>query len=276
MVLRNKILRFAKKTLSLRVRSTKNQTKVIFMVEKFSADYIIPCYDTDLRMRLKPAAFLNMAQEAANHHAEYLGVGYDTLIAAQQAWVMSRMKVEFARLPMWREKVNLKSWHKGAAGFMFLRDFVMSDGEGNPIIKATSSWLVVDMTTRRLARRGTFSEFAGDSEKCITENAIEEPAQKVVVPEGATLLRTTSHTASYSDVDMNRHVNNVMYTVWAMDAVGLEVTDEKTLRSLEINFNNEVRPGDVVELSVYLSEGDTYYIEGKVEGKNSFITRLSF
>ena len=246
------------------------------MVEKFSADYIIPCYDTDLRMRLKPTAFLNMAQEAANNHAEYLGVGYDTLIEAQQAWVMSRMKVEFAKLPMWREKVNLTSWHKGAAGFMFLRDFVMSDSEGAPLVKATTSWLVVDMTTRRLARRGAFADFAHDSEKCIPENAIEEPAGKVVVPEGATLLRTSQHTASYSDLDMNAHVNNVMYVVWAMDLVGLEVTEENTLKSLEINFNAEVRPNDTVELLLHKADSSTYYVEGKVEGKNSFIVRLTF
>lgn len=246
------------------------------MVEKFSADYIIPCYDTDLRMRLKPTAFLNMAQEAANNHAEYLGVGYDTLIEAQQAWVMSRMKVEFAKLPMWREKVNLTSWHKGAAGFMFLRDFVMSDSEGAPLVKATTSWLVVDMTTRRLARRGAFADFAHDSEKCIPENAIEEPAGKVVVPEGAALLRTSQHTASYSDLDMNAHVNNVMYVVWAMDLVGLEVTEENTLKSLEINFNAEVRPNDTVELLLHKADSSTYYVEGKVEGKNSFIVRLTF
>lgn len=246
------------------------------MVEKFSADYIIPCYDTDLRMRLKPTAFLNMAQEAANNHAEYLGVGYDTLIEAQQAWVMSRMKVEFAKLPMWREKVNLTSWHKGAAGFMFLRDFVMSDSEGTSLVKATTSWVVIDMTTRRLARRGTFTDFAHDSEKCIPENAIEEPAAKVTIPEGAELIKTLSHPVVYSDLDMNRHVNNVMYVVWAMDMVGLEVASEMPLRELEINFNAEVHPNDTVELLLHKADSSTYYVEGKVEGKNSFIVRLTF
>lgn len=247
------------------------------MVEKFSADYIIPCYDTDLRMRLKPTAFLNMAQEAANHHAEYLGVGYDTLIAAQQAWVMSRMKVVFKRLPMWRDKVNLKSWHKGAVGFMFLRDFVMTDSQGDTLVEATTSWLVIDMTTRRLARRGAFAEFANDNDRCIPENVIEEPAAKVVIPEGAELLRTISHPVVYSDLDMNRHVNNVMYVVWAMDLVGLEVASEMPLRELEINFNAEVRPEQVVELSLHrIPNTATYFVEGKVEGKNSFIVRLEF
>lgn len=248
------------------------------MVEKFRADYIIPCYDADLNMRLKPASFLNMAQEAANHHAEYLGVGYDTLNETQQAWVMSRMRVVFDRLPLWREKVTLQSWHKGAAGFMFLRDFLLTDSEGNALVKATTSWLVIDMTTRRLARRGAFAEFAADSSKCIPESVIEEPAAKVVIPEGFTPTKSTTHTASYSDLDMNRHVNNVQYVVWAMDVVDLEQTNNAPLRELEINFNTEVRPEDKVELTLYTNseQTGTYYVEGKVEGKNSFIIRLNF
>lgn len=249
------------------------------MIEKFSGDYTIPCYDTDLRMRLKPAAFLNMAEEAANHHANYLGVGYDTLDETHQAWVMSRMRVIFERLPLWREQVKLTSWHKGAAGFMFLRDFLLTDSAGEPLVKATTSWLVVDMTTRRLARRGAFAEFAADESKVIAESVIEEPAAKVVVPAEAELIATHTRQASYSDLDMNRHVNNVMYVVWAMDAIPFEVTDEYPLKELEINFNAEVRPGNEVALSVYAlpaEERKVYFVEGKVEGKNSFIVRLEF
>lgn len=228
-------------------------------------------------MRLKPAAFLNMAQEAANHHADYLGVGYDTLEETHQAWVMSRMRVIFDRLPLWRERVNLSTWHKGAAGFMFLRDFILTDAMNVPIVRATTSWLVIDMTTRRLARRGAFMEFAADAEKSIPEHVIEEPAAKVVVPAEAEVVLTTHHVASYSDLDMNRHVNNVMYVVWAMDAIPHQVTDERPLRELEINFNTEVRPSDDVELTVYAApQSNTYYVEGKVEGKNSFIVRLIF
>lgn len=248
------------------------------MVEKFSAEYIIPCYDTDLNMRLKPASFLNMAQEAANRHADYLGVGYETLDTTHQAWVMSRMRVIFNKLPLWRENVRLQSWHKGAAGFMFLRDFLLTDTEGNHLVEATTSWLVIDMNTRRLARRGAFADFAADSSKCIPENVIEEPAAKVVIPEGYAPIKSAIHTASYSDLDMNRHVNNVQYVVWAMDIVAMEVTDQRPLRELEINFNTEVRPEDQVELTLYANpaEEHTYYIEGKVEGHNSFITRLRF
>ena len=42
-----------------------------------------------------------------------------------------------------------------------------------------------------------------------------------------------------------------MYVVWAMDVGGLEVTTESVLRELEINFNAEVRPEEVVEIALY-------------------------
>ncbi|MBQ5806964.1 MAG: hypothetical protein IIW26_00795 [Tidjanibacter sp.] len=246
------------------------------MIEKFNADYRIPCYDTDLNQRLKPAAFLNMAQEAANIHADYLGVGYDSLGETHQAWVLSRMKVDFVRLPLWREVVNLKSWHKGANGFMFLRDFIMSDQQGETLIKATTSWLVIDMNTRRLARRGAFADFATDQSRCIVEDAIAEPAAKVAIPTESQLMGTTLHTVAFSDLDMNQHVNNVQYVVWAMDAVGLDTTTASPLRELEINFNAEVRPADTVEMKLYKDGSATYYVEGSVEGRNSFVVRLEF
>ena len=246
------------------------------MIEKFNQDYIVPFYLTDLNKRLKPAAFLNLAEEAANSHAQYLGVGYDRMTETQQAWVMSRMKVDFLRLPDWGEKINLQSWHKGASGFMFLRDFILSDAQGEPLVKATTSWVVLDITTRRLARRGAFVEFATDESKCIREDVIAEPAAKVTIPEGATLVGTASHTASYADLDMNHHVNNVQYVVWAMDMLDLDVVGAMPLRALEINFNAEVRPADTVEMKLYKDSSATYYVEGSVEGRNSFVVRLEF
>jgi acyl-CoA thioesterase FadM len=63
--------------------------------------------------RLKPASFMDMAQEAANLHAATLGFGYDELIASRTAWVLSRMHVVFVDTLKWRDEVTLATWHKG-------------------------------------------------------------------------------------------------------------------------------------------------------------------
>ena len=248
------------------------------MVEKYNAVKRIPSFDVDMSSTLKPASFLNYAQEAANIHADHIGVGYDSMHVTRKGWVLARMHVIFHRLPKWRDNINVQSWHKGAAGFQFLRDFVVYDKEGKErLISATSSWLVIDIDTRRLSK---FPELVESDEKCIKENVIAEPAPKIVMPKDCTPECVATRDVAYSDLDMLGHVNNVKYTEWSMNAIELEVTTTRCLKELVINFNNEIKPGDKVELYRHKEEGENgslvYYIEGRVNGKSSFIEKLVF
>ena len=52
---------------------------------KYIEKITVPCYDTDASWLLKPASFMNLAQEAAGRHAVYLGFGYDDLIVSNTA-----------------------------------------------------------------------------------------------------------------------------------------------------------------------------------------------
>ena len=68
-------------------------------MKKFIQNLTIPCFDTDAAWRLKPASFMNMAQEAAGQHAVHLGFGYDDLIVKNTAWILSRVNVKFIDTP---------------------------------------------------------------------------------------------------------------------------------------------------------------------------------
>lgn len=246
------------------------------MMEKYNAVKRIPSFDVDMSGTLKPASFLNYAQEAANIHADYIGVGYDSMHITRKAWVLARMHVIFHKLPQWRENVNIQSWHKGSNGFQYFRDFVVFDKEGNEkLISATTTWLVIDIDSRRMSK---FTELAED--KSIKEDVIAEPAPKVVLPKETEPSFVMSHSVSYSDLDMNGHVNNVKYTEWAMNSIELDVANNRRLKELVINFNSEIVPGDIVDIyrtSEKLDDGSlVYYIEGRVNGKSSFAEKLVF
>ena len=71
----------------------------------------VPCYHTDASFYLKPAAFMDMAQEIAYWAAHELGFGYDDLHVHHTAWVLSRMHFHFEKLPKWRDDVSLYTWH---------------------------------------------------------------------------------------------------------------------------------------------------------------------
>ena len=243
------------------------------MDKTFSKNYTITCYEADANQFMRPTAMLDMMQEAANVNASTLGFGYDEMINSNTAWVLSRIHVKFNNTPKWREEVNLKTWHKGVSKLFYLRDFILSDKEGNPLILATTSWLIIDMNTRRLVRNSDLA--LSDT----AMHAIETPADKVVVPVDIEPELVRKHPVTWSEIDTNGHVNNVKYAVWAIDAVKFEDIKEKPLKELLINYDAEVMPGDVVKISRVrqeTEEGIVYYITGKVSDKQNFSVKLVF
>ena len=246
------------------------------MADKYKENHTIACYEADANQLMRPTAMLDMMQEAANINATALGFGYDELINSNTAWVLSRIHVKFEKLPLWRQEVNLKTWHKGVAKLFYLRDFILSDTDGNAMIKATTSWLIIDMNTRRLVRN---SDLATSPDKCNKEDAIAEPADKVVVPVDIEPELVRKHPVTWSEIDTNGHVNNVKYAVWALDAVKPEDIKERPLKELLINYDAEVMPGDTVKIYRTIQENEdglVYYITGKVDDKQNFSVKLIF
>lgn len=242
---------------------------------KLSRRITIPCYDTDSLWRLKPTSFMNYCQEAANNHATILGFGYDDLIATRTAWVLSRFHIEFLKQPKWRQDVTFETWHKGLNRIFFVRDFMMKDENGEELVKATSSWLVLNLDTRRLVRNCALTD---NGTEC-HDNAIEQPADKVVFPSDAEAEMVMEHKVGYSDVDMLGHTNNAMYMQWAMDAVGYDITSVRDVKSLTINFNHEVKAGETVRLYrafVQKEEGLHVFVEVRCGEVSSFCVDILF
>lgn len=243
------------------------------MSKTFSKDYTITCYEADANQLMRPTAMLDLMQEAANVNASTLGFGYDEMMNSNIAWVLSRIHVKFNSTPRWRDEVNLKTWHKGVSKLFYLRDFILSDKEGNPMVLATTSWLIIDMNTRRLVRNSDLA--LSDT----AMHAIETPADKVVVPVDIEPELVRKHPVTWSEIDTNGHVNNVKYAVWALDAVKFDDIKERPLKELLINYDAEVMPGDVVKISRVrqeTEEGIVYYITGKVSDKQNFSVKLVF
>ncbi|MBR5851600.1 MAG: hypothetical protein IKY73_03650 [Bacteroidaceae bacterium] len=243
------------------------------MDKTFSKDYTITCYEADANQLMRPTAMLDLMQEAANANASTLGFGYDEMINSNTAWVLSRIHVKFMNTPKWREEVNLKTWHKGVSKLFYLRDFILSDKAGNPMVLATTSWLIIDMNTRRLVRNSDLA--LSDT----AMHAIETPADKVVLPVDIEPELVRKHPVTWSEIDTNGHVNNVKYAVWAIDAVKAEDIKERPLKELLINYDAEVMPGDIVKISRMrqeTEEGVVYYITGKVADKQNFAVKLLF
>ena len=192
--------------------------------------------------------------------------------------MLSRMHYEFIRHPKWRENIELYTWHKGPYGPFYLRDFELRNAGGDLLVRATSSWVILDVANRTMCRTADVMEMIPEDTVC-KDNAIERPADKVMMPRGVTPEIAGEHKVEFSDIDLLGHTNNARYVVWAMDCIDFDELKTRPVKDVTVTFIHETRAGEVITLEKARTENEdgtiTWYIDGKADGKSAFCVKIN-
>ena len=242
---------------------------------KCEQDLAIPCYFFDINQRLRPASFFDIAQELAVHGSAMVGAPDWVLKSRDVAWILARMHVHYERLPQLYDKVHIQTWHSGVTGPLYTRDYQMLASDGSTLIRATSSWALMEVSTRSIAKAERIFDLL-PPEPQWPERTLEQDAPKVLWPRGAEPEYTVRHDVLYSDVDYNAHANNARYPVWAYDALPQDVTTCMRLTDFYINYNRELHLGETVELAAVKRDAASWIVEGRRDGAQNFICRMDF
>ncbi len=180
-------------------------------------------------------------QEAAARHAIHLGAGYDELQAQHLAWMLARFKIRFAAFPVAGERVTIQTWPKGLQQkVFFLRDFLLLAEDGDSVYAhASSAWLLTDTRTRRMQRP---SALHLDIPKNDGRSALDDPLERINVD--GDLQEQFCLAARASMLDLMGHVTSARYLEWVADCFPVAAYKDDALAWLQINFNQEVRPGE--------------------------------
>lgn len=176
-------------------------------------------------------------QEIAWEHARTLGFGFEHLREDQLFWVLSRFLVKIGRRPKWTEEFDLETWSRGTDGFYAYRDFRFVDSKGEEIITATSTWLVLDLVTRRIRRFSKFSDFPAYHESVFGYNA-----GKVVSPVSDDGLQFFP--VLFNEIDINQHFNTGRYLERINNSYNFDYHENHILKEMEVNFLHEGLPED--------------------------------
>lgn len=245
------------------------------MEKKYSKRIEIPCYMFDCNENLRPAAFMDIAQQLAAKGSEQIGLSDQCLAPYGLVWILARMAVEYDSLPRRCDSAIIETWHRGLDSIFSIREYRVLDSTGSvPMIRATSSWVLMDVRTRTVVRPDRLPEeieFTPQNDETVHCNN-----EKIIVPKGLSLDGAGLHTVTYSDIDYNGHANNAKYTVWALDALPFEYVSSHRIKRISINFNREAHLGETVSLHHGTISPDTHLIEGRIGETQVFITRLSF
>ena len=224
---------------------------LIFRTMKHINHLSTKSYFIDRFGKLSISFMFYQMQDIAWEHANLLGFGYDKLRKEQQFWVLSRLRVKINRRPRWSENFTLETWSRGTDGFYGYRDFNFVDETGTIIAQATSSWLVLDATTKRIVRLLEFTDFPKYEESVFGENA-----GKVKAPQSASELRFTP--VLFNEIDINQHFNTGRYIERIIDSYDFSFHEKHELVEYEINFLKEGMPTDRLAIKKHFENNETH------------------
>lgn len=228
-------------------------------VTLFKENYHVDLRDVDFQKQLKLSTLFSFFQDVASLASDNLGFGIQTL--EQQfgvAWILMRIRVDVTRMPVWDEEITIETWPLEPGKLEFARDFIVRDQQGNPLVRAVSTWVIMDLEERKLKR----TEFIGfTSPEIMTERAINSKLGKL--KHSGQLDISYKKVIGYSDIDFNGHLNNSKYVDYMMDCFDMDEHKQFEVKTMEVNFTNEAIAGDTIVLYKDTSpETNQIYIEG--------------
>jgi medium-chain acyl-[acyl-carrier-protein] hydrolase len=195
--------------------------------------------DIDQSQRIQPVVFMDYLLESASEQAALYGLGVTDLFAKGRTWVLSRFHVEFLHYPAWGENVVIETWPSAKLPLFALRDFEVKDEHGLSA-RATSSWLIVDLVTRRPIRTAEHL----DGFPLLDRRAVPDDFAPLPPPSRDDIAKVFP--VFFSDMDINRHVTATVYAHRALETVPEDVLFGFRPTSIEVNFRAEAFYGDSI------------------------------
>lgn len=206
----------------------------------FETRFVVHSYEADQHNFARPVALLNYLQSAAGAHAARLGVAVAHLRTSGHTWVLSRIHFAMERYPRGGASVRIKTWPAAREKLFTVRDFELFDDSGEVIGRATTSWAVLNLKTRRPVRLGdVLPVYPVNSRR-----ALNDPFS--TLPELTCSPHELRLPVLRGDLDINRHVNNTVYVGWALETIPEEIDSSCRLASIEIVFRAEALYGDTI------------------------------
>ncbi|HNW26763.1 MAG TPA: thioesterase, partial [Candidatus Gastranaerophilaceae bacterium] len=155
---------------------------------------------------------------------------------------------EFDEYPRALDEIVIKTEPRGVNKIIASRDFEIWNSQGSRLGRAASNWTLVDLNTKSILPIAKVIPFMIHFEKRESDMNFT----KIMPPEKPEFEKTFE--IRFDDIDVNRHVNNANYIVWAFEALPYDFKAQYRLKILDIAYKKEIAFGHKVVSCVQISE----------------------
>ena len=244
------------------------------MVKNFTKMYEINYYDVDYKLNCKMSSIINFICDIGTQQSESIGGGMEYCTKNNCAWVFYKYDIKINRYPTFGEKISIRTEPVGFKKFYGLRKYTIYDEQNNIIGTALALFFLINIEKRRPMRiqpeQYDFYGVDGDIDYDISMESIQKMKEEEFSKE---------FNIRYSDIDSNRHVNNVKYVEWALEVVPIDIITNYKLKRVKVTFEKECTYGECIKSLIEVneindSETKTLHMIKNSEGKE--LTMLEF
>ena len=219
--------------------------------------------DCDFTGCWKPSEIFMSMQELAAEHSAILGAGYSYMRGIGLAFALTRTELHMDRYPKIGEKVVVRTWAAPVMKWMYPRHFIFEDEAGQQLGVASTIWVLLDLNERKMVSPSALDVDIATGD---LPAPMRMPGKALLPSESCPVVE---YLPGYSEIDVNHHVNNTRYVSWLCDRLGTDVMEKKCIKSLTVNYNREILPGETVALRIE-REDCAFRMSGDIEGANRF------
>lgn len=203
-----------------------------FYEERFT----IRTNEIDNRKVMTIPALMNLLHDTAMQNVIRLKVSVWDLESHYISWVLMRMHIHIKEMPRLGDQIRIVTYPAGFEKFFTYRDYRIYNSEGIEIAQVASTWLLMDTNTRKMRR---IPKFIVDYPMPELEDCLPRIRHKLP-PYGETRLQKDFCVGWY-DLDFNKHLNNVLYFKWMLEATPDELLQNGEIEEIDILFRQECR-----------------------------------
>jgi medium-chain acyl-[acyl-carrier-protein] hydrolase len=194
----------------------------------------------DYNLVVKPSALLNFLQDMASEGAEKQGFGYSYISKHNLPWFLLKYRMEFDAYPAQEDDLHILTEARGYNKLFALRDFEIYSASGQLLGRIASQWALVDLENKAMIPPGNVFDFMPKFEKREDDLSYQKikPVERVDF--------SKEFQIRFDDIDVNKHVNNANYIIWAMEALPYEFKSAHKMKTVDMIYKKEIAFGSNV------------------------------
>lgn len=228
------------------------ELKSVAMAGKpFEKEYGVHIYETGIDGKLRIDSLMHYFEELALLQSEAEGVGLDYYRKHEVIWLLHGFDIRLISPPAFHERILVQTLPSSVYRFMGYRNYRVMGSDGMELATAKSSWIFIDTRKKRPLR------VDDNMKKAYGHDGAPElrmPMEEIPLPSRADY--SARFRVLNSNIDINRHVNNVVYVKWAMESLPPSLFETHRINRLQVNWLKETFAGSKVEVQTGLDQKD--------------------